>query len=296
MTPVGSSYFFRSEADLYSRSMQDFGGKVAVITGGASGIGLGMARAFAGAGMKLVLADLDSAALEAVAVELETDGAEVVTRLCDVSEYDQVEAVADLAIDTYGRVNVLCNNAGIGIPTPTKKIKLADWKWIIDVDLWGPIYGIEIFLPLIEKEDEGHINSTASMAGLTAGSMMGAYNVAKHGVVALMATLERELRGRGSHVTASVLCPGPINTNISRHSVEFRPGQQKPKSDGATTGKVARGIQDILERGMDPDEVGRMVLDAIKGDEFWILTHPHWTKALQKELDAMNEDRSLTKG
>jgi len=275
--------------------MQDFQDKVAVITGGASGIGLGMARAFAGAGAKLVLADLDRAALDAAATELTGAGAQVVTRLCDVSQYDQVQAVADMAVDTYGGVNVLCNNAGVGIPTSTKKIKLADWKWIIDVDLWGPIYGVEIFLPLIEEQGEGHINATSSMAGLTAGSMMGAYNVAKHGVVALMATLERELRGRGSTITASVLCPGPVNTNISRHSVEFRPGQAKPKTDGKTAGKVARGIQDILENGTAPDEVGRMVLDSIKGNEFWILTHPHWTKAIQKQLDAMNDDRSLTK-
>ena len=275
--------------------MQDFQDKVAVITGGASGIGLGMARAFAGAGAKLVLADLDRAALDAAATELTGAGAQVVTQLCDVSQYDQIQAVADMAVDTYGGVNVLCNNAGVGIPTSTKKIKLADWKWIIDVDLWGPIYGVEIFLPLIEEQGEGHINATSSMAGLTAGSMMGAYNVAKHGVVALMATLERELRGRGSTITASVLCPGPVNTNISRHSVEFRPGQAKPKTDGKTAGKVARGIQDILENGTDPDEVGRMVLDSIKGNEFWILTHPHWTKAIQKQLDAMNDDRSLTK-
>jgi len=275
--------------------MQDFQDKVAVITGGASGIGLGMARAFAGAGAKLVLADLDRAALDAAATELTGAGAQVVTRLCDVSQYDQILAVADMAVDTYGGVNVLCNNAGVGIPTSSKKIKLADWKWIIDVDLWGPIYGVEIFLPLIAEQGEGHINATSSMAGLSAGSMMGAYNVAKHGVVALMATLERELRGRGSTITASVLCPGPVNTNISRHSVEFRPGQAKPKTDGKTAGKVARGIQDILENGTDPDEVGHMVLDSIKGNEFWILTHPHWTKAIQKQLDAMNDDRSLTK-
>jgi len=133
------------------------------------------------------------------------------------------------------------------------------------------------------------------MAGLIAGSMMGAYNVAKHGVVALMATLSRELTGRGSPITASVLCPGPINTNISRHSVEFRPGQAKPKADGKTSGKVASGIQAILDNGMDPDEVGAMVLDAIRDDEFWILTHPHWAKAVDKQLTALKDDRSLTK-
>lgn len=274
--------------------MKDFAGKVAVVTGGASGIGLGMARAFAGAGMKLVLADLDRPALEAVETELRQGGTEVVTMLCDVAQYDQVQALADRAVETYGGVNVLCNNAGVGIPTPTNKMKLDDWKWIIDVDLWGPIYGLEIFLPLIEEQGEGHINSTASMAGLTAGSMMGAYNVAKFGVVALMSTLARELKGRGSPITASVLCPGPINTNISRHSVEFRPGKRKPAADGASSGKVARSIQEILEKGMDPDEVGRMVLSAIENDEFWILTHPHWAKAIQTQLDAMNTDRSLT--
>ncbi len=204
--------------------------------------------------------------------------------------------MADLAVDSYGGVNVLCNNAGIGIPTATHKMKLDDWKWIIDVDLWGPIYGVNVFLPLIEEQGEGHINATSSMAGLMASQMMGAYNVAKHGVVALMATLERDLRGRDSPVTASVLCPGPINTNISRHSVEFRPGQAKPKSDGKTSGKVASSIQATLEKGMDPDEVGRLVLEAIRANEFWILTHPRWTKAMQNQIDAMNDNRSLTNG
>ena len=175
-------------------------------------------------------------------------------------------------------------------------MKLADWKWIIDVCLWGPIYGVDVFLPLIEQQEEGHINSTSSMAGLIASQMMGAYNVAKHGVVALMATLERDLRGRNSPVRASVLCPGPINTNISRHSVEYRPGQAKPKTDGKTSGKVAKSIQDVLDNGMDPNEVGDMVVEAIASEQFWIFTHPHWTKAVQKMLDAMNADRSLTRG
>jgi NAD(P)-dependent dehydrogenase (short-subunit alcohol dehydrogenase family) len=274
--------------------VKDLQGRVAVITGGASGIGLGMARAFAGAGAKLVIGDLDQGALARVTEELTQAGAEVVGRSCDVSELEQVEALADLAVDSFGGVNVLCNNAGIGIPTATHKMKLADWKWIIDVDLWGPIYGVNVFLPLIEEQGEGHINSTSSMAGLIAGEMMGAYNVAKHGVVALMATLERDLRGRKSPVTASVLCPGPINTDISRHSVEFRPGQAKPKADGQTSGKAANKIQSILENGMDPDEVGRMVLEAITSGEFWILTHPRWTKAMQKQIDEMNDTRNLT--
>ena len=275
--------------------MDNFKDKVAVVTGAASGIGLGMARAFAGRGMKLVLADLDEAALGKAVTEFEQAGVAVTSALCDVSKHEQVQALADAAVATFGGVNVLCNNAGIGIPTATHNMKLADWKWIIDVDLWGPIYGVEVFLPLIEAQGEGHINATSSMAGMIAARRMGAYNVAKHGVIALMASLERELRARKSPVTASVLCPGPINTNISFNSVTFRPGGAKPKSDGKTSGTMAKEIQSMLEKGMHPDEVGMLVLDAIENDKFWVLTHPRWTKTLQKQIDAMNADQSLTK-
>jgi NAD(P)-dependent dehydrogenase (short-subunit alcohol dehydrogenase family) len=255
-----------------------------------------MARAFAEAGMKLVIGDFDTFALSKAQDDLAMAGAEVAGRSCDVSQLSDVEALADFAVDTYGAVNVLCNNAGVGIPTATNNMKLDDWRWIIDVDLWGPIYGVNVFLPIIEEHGEwGHINATSSMAGLLAGQMMGAYNVAKHGVVGLMATLEQDLRGRNSPVTASVLCPGPINTNISRNSVEYRPGQAKPSADGSTAGKAASRIQSILESGMDPDEVGRLVLEAMLADHFWILTHPRWTKGIQNQLDAMNDSRTLPK-
>jgi NAD(P)-dependent dehydrogenase (short-subunit alcohol dehydrogenase family) len=272
-----------------------FQDRVAVVTGGASGIGLGMVRAFAKRGMKLVIADLDETTLSSAVEEVTAGGGEAVGQLCDVSDRDAVQALADKAIATYGKVNVLCNNAGVGIPTPVKKMKLSDWKWILDVDLWGPIYGVEIFLPLIEEAGEGHINSTSSMAGLISSARMGAYNVAKHGVVALMAATERELRASKSPITASVLCPGPINTNISFNSVTYRPGQAKPQADGGKSGDVARAIQASLEQGMDPDEVGELVADSIAGNRFWILTHPRWAKAVQKQLDALVDDQSLTK-
>ncbi|MEM7338420.1 MAG: SDR family NAD(P)-dependent oxidoreductase [Actinomycetota bacterium] len=274
--------------------MQDFDGKVAVITGGASGIGLGMARALGDAGMRLVLADLDEAAMAAASAEFTAKGIEVVTERCDVSSHAEIQALADTTIATYGAVHVLCNNAGIGIPTHTHRMKLSDWKWIIDVCLWGPIYGIEVFLPLIEEQGEGHINATSSMAGLIAQRTMGAYNVAKHGVVALMATLERELRKRESPVRASVLCPGPVNTAINRHSVEYRPGHTPPPADAPPT-KTAQRMQELLEAGTDPDEVGIMVRDAIANEEFWVLTHPHWVKAVRNMVDRMEDDRGLTK-
>ncbi|MEM7016565.1 MAG: SDR family NAD(P)-dependent oxidoreductase [Pseudomonadota bacterium] len=275
--------------------MKEFKDKVAVVTGGASGIGLGMCRAFASRGMKLVIADLDNTALEAAVNEFKQAGVPVVGEYCDVSKLESVEALAKTALDTFGAVHVMCNNAGVGIPTSARKMKLEDWKWIIDVDLWGPIYGVKVFLPIIEEQGEGHINATSSMAGLISSQMMGAYNVAKHGVVALMAATERELRAKKTNITASVLCPGPINTNISRQSVEFRPSRSKPKADGENAGKMASNIQASLEQGMPPDEVGEMVAKAIEDDKFWILTHPWWAKGAKKQLDALMEDQTLTK-
>ncbi|MGI9328104.1 MAG: SDR family NAD(P)-dependent oxidoreductase, partial [Pseudomonadales bacterium] len=158
--------------------MQEFQGRVAVITGAGSGIGLGIARALAVRGMKLVLADLNEETLAAAVAELSAS-TQVVGRACNVAELESVQALADHTLETYGAVHVLCNNAGIGLPTSASKMKLEDWKWIIDVDLWGPIYGVKVFLPLIEAQEEGHINTTSSMAGLLASQMMGAYNVAK---------------------------------------------------------------------------------------------------------------------
>ena len=275
--------------------MKDLHGKIAVITGGASGIGLGMARAFAGAGMKLVLADLDDAARDAAVAEFRSAGTDAVGMHCDVSVHEQVQALAALATESYGGVHILCNNAGIGIPTATHPMKLSDWRWILDVDLYGPIYGVEVFLPIMEAQGEGHINSTSSMAGLFAGGFMGAYNVAKHGVVALMATLARDLAGRKSPITASVLCPGPINTNISRHSVAYRPGRTKPKADSAGAGQAAAGIQKMLEeQGMNPDEVGTLVLAAVRNGQFWILTHPGMAKIITKQASAMAAEGRLT--
>ena len=273
----------------------DTNGRVAVITGGASGIGRGMARAFADAGMKLMLADLDEAMLAATVEELSGRGVEVASQSCDVSQLEHLEALAAATLERFGAVHVLCNNAGVGIPTPTHNIRLDDWRWIIDVDLWGPIYGVKTFLPIMEEQGVGHINTTASLAGLIAGGFMGAYNVAKHGAVALMATLERDLRGRKSPVRSSLLCPGPINTDISRHSVTYRPSKAKPKESSAAEGKAGASVQAILDKGMNPDDVGRLVLDGIQRDTFWIFTHPSMSKILTRQLDALMADGSLPK-
>jgi NAD(P)-dependent dehydrogenase (short-subunit alcohol dehydrogenase family) len=274
--------------------LKDFEGRVAVITGGVSGIGLGIAQSLSTRGAKLVLGDLNEENLAREVARLSDQGASVIGQRCDVADLASVEALAEVTLSHFGKC-IACNNGGVGIPTSATNMKLEDWRWIIDVDLWGPIYGVKVFLPLIEEAGEGHISATSSLAGLISGQMMGAYNVAKHGVVALMAATERELRDKKNNITASVLCPGAINTNISRNSVGYRPEKSKPKGDSAKAGKTARNIQASLEAGMQPEQVGELVVNAIESDKFWVLTHPQWTKALQKQLDAMMEDQTLTR-
>src|SRR4051794_16096894 len=235
--------------------MQSVEGRVAVVTGAASGIGLGMARAFTGAGMRVVLADVRKEALDEAVAGLRADGHEAVGVPTDVSQRAEVEALAEATLDAFGAVHVLCNNAGLGIFAPIAKTSVDDWEWILGVDLWGPIYGVHTFLPLIEREDEGHINSTSSVAGLLAGGMAGPYNVAKHGVIALMATLERELRAAKSGVRTSVLCPGAVNTDIGANSVQSRRARKGERSASTEQGqRFGSSMNAALAQGMDPDE------------------------------------------
>ena len=273
----------------------DVAGKTAVVTGGASGIGRGMARCFAAAGMNLVLADIEQAPLDEAVAELAAAGTEAIGVRTDVSDLAQVEALASATVDRFDGVHVLCNNAGVGVADPVGSTSLEDWRWTLDIDLWGPIYGVRTFLPLMEEQGEGHINSTASMAGLYAGASLGAYNVAKHGVVALMASLERDLRLAGSAVRASVLCPGPINTNIVDSQRNRDPASAAEHVGTATGEKFWDMLTASLAEGMDPDDVGPLVLDAIRNDTFWVLTHPEMAAIVAKQVDRMRDDQGLTR-
>jgi NAD(P)-dependent dehydrogenase (short-subunit alcohol dehydrogenase family) len=268
--------------------MQRVEDRVAVVTGAASGIGLGIARAFAAAGMKVVLADVREEPLEQAAAELRDGGGSALAVRADVSRLDEVEALAAVALAEFGAVHVLCNNAGVGLFTRIADTTIDDWRWTLEIDLWGPIHGVKTFLPIIEREDEGHINSTSSMAGLLAVPRLGAYNVAKHGVVALMATLERELRAAHSPVRTSVLCPGAVNTGILANSVQNR--RQATGSADNTPESVG-----AIGTGAEPDDVGRLVLDAIRNDRFWIFTAPELVASLQQQVADMAEEQSLSR-
>ena len=270
-------------------------GKVAVVTGAASGMGLAMAHTFANSGMKVVLADIEDDVLKQVTTELNEAGHDVIGVRTDVSKLEEVQALAERTLQKFGAVHVLCNNAGVGVGAPVGNTSIADWKWTLDIDLWGPIYGVETFLPLIEEQGEGHINSTASMAGLYAGASLGAYNVAKHGVVALMASLERDLRWRDSKVRASVLCPGPINTNIVDSERNRDPDDAAQHTDSEQGQKFWDFLTRTLATGMDPAVVGPMVLDAIVNEKFWILTHPEMGEIAVNQSRAMLEDQRLTR-
>lgn len=273
----------------------DVAGKTAVVTGGASGIGRGIARCFAEHGMNLVIADIEQAPLDEAVAELNDRGTEAIGVKTDVSRLIEVEALATAAVERFGGVHVLCNNAGVGVSDPVGSTSLEDWRWTLDIDLWGPIYGVHTFLPIMEQQGEGHINSTASMAGLYSSASLGAYNVAKHGVVALMTSLERDLRLAGSNIRASVLCPGPINTNIV-DSERNRPAESAAKHTGTEAGtKFWDMLTRSLADGMDPDDVGPLVLDAVVNDRFWVLTHPEMASIVEKQVAALREDQSLTR-
>lgn len=272
--------------------MYEVDGKTAVVTGAASGMGLGMARAFAQAGMAVVLADIEADRLDDAVKGLTSAGHRAIGVRTDVSQEDQIQALARAALDEFGGVHVVCNNAGIGIGGSADEMSLDDWKWTIDVDLWSVVYGVRTFLPILKEQGEGHITATSSMAGLLAGPMLGAYHVAKHGVVALMDTVRIELKIAKSDVKASVLCPGPVDTDITK-SDRNRPESLSTHESSDLEERFWNNLTSTIASGMDPDEVGELVLDAVRNERFWILTHPEeFIPQVERRLDSIKRDHA----
>jgi len=272
--------------------MYEVDGKTAVITGAAGGMGLSMARSFANAGMKVVLADIDTDRLATAVDGLTAEGHTAIGVPTDVAQEDQIQALAQATLDEFGAVHVVSNNAGIGIAGTVDEMTLDDWKWTLDVDLWSVIYGVRTFLPLLKEQGEGHITATSSMAGLTCGPVLGAYHVAKHGVVALMDTVRIELKLAKSDVRASVLCPGPIDTDIA-YSDRLRPDNVETRENNKLEEKFFTNLRNELAAGMDPDEVGEMVLEAVQNERFWILTHPHeFMPFIEKRIAHIKRDHA----
>jgi NAD(P)-dependent dehydrogenase (short-subunit alcohol dehydrogenase family) len=264
--------------------MERLRGRTAVVTGAASGIGRGLARRFAAEGMQLALADVEAGPLEAVAKELSAAGTAVLAQPTDVSRPESVQALADAALARFGAVHVVCNNAGVVTAGPAHLHSLQDWEWVLGVNLWGPIHGVRTFLPILMQQEEAHIVSTASTAGLVASPAIAAYNVSKFGVVALMETLARELAG--TPVGVSVLCPGPINTRIGQ-AERNRPRDKAVHTESEAERRFYAGVGPVLSAGMDPAEVAELVVRAIRENRFWILTHPEWKEIVRKRAEAL---------
>ncbi len=259
--------------------MQKLGGRVAVITGGASGIGLALARRFGAEGMKLVVADVDEPALRSAVSELEAAGHEVLARRTDVSKAEEVQALADAAIARFGAVHLLCNNAGVGGFQRFETTGAATWDWIIGVNLWGVIHGCRIFLPILDRQDEAHIVNTASVAGIYSYTYLHPYNVAKAGVVALTEGMWREFATEKPHVGVSVLLPASVATAITNDERNAPAGHVLRTKADPSLAEFRKMYVAGIAAGKSPAEVADIVLHGIRERELHIFTHPE-TRAL----------------
>lgn len=262
--------------------MESLQGKVAVVTGAASGIGRGMADRFAAAGMKVVLADVEEGALAAATRAIVDTGAEAEAVTCDVSSRAAVDALAEVTVSRLGGVHVVCNNAGVaGGMGPLWETTSKDWEWVLGVNLMGVVHGIQAFVPLmLEQGGEGHVVNTSSVLGLSSGGGS-IYSVTKHAVTRLSEGLLNDLKGEGSAVGVSVLCPGLIATQIVS-SDRNRPEGLRNEVDAPAAEDAAKQREAMLDfflsEGMSPAEVADMVVDAITADRFYVLTHPDMIK------------------
>jgi NAD(P)-dependent dehydrogenase (short-subunit alcohol dehydrogenase family) len=262
--------------------MQDFGDKVAVITGGASGIGFATANQLGAKGANLLLADIEPDALEEAAGVLRArHGVRVEGQVCNVAIKADMDALADFAFAQMGGAHILFNNAGVAVGGPIAEMSYDDWRWIIDVDLWGVVNGVHAFLPRIQAQDQpGHILFTASFAGLVPNVGLGPYCVAKYGVVALAEVLAKELRG--SEVGVSVLCPMRVGTNIG-DSERNRDATYGGDEDSSVADQDESN-EDMAGRVLDVDDVAALVVEAIESNELYILPHPESRESIQRRF------------
>lgn len=275
--------------------MQDLSGKTAVVTGGASGMGRAFCDRFARAGMRIVVADIEQGPLDATVAELAASGAQAIAVRCDVSRAEDNDAVLAAALAAFGQVNVVCLNAGVsGGNGRSWELTLDDWRWTLDVNLWGVIHGIRTFVPHLLSHDDGHIVTTASIAGHTSSPFGAPYNATKHGVATLSETLFHELRREGSTIGVTCLCPGFVATNII-DSTRNRPATDAASSPADGGGaRFVEIVRRMIEQGKAPAEVAELVYDAVLTDQFWLFTDDVWDAPIERRHREIEERRAPT--
>jgi NAD(P)-dependent dehydrogenase (short-subunit alcohol dehydrogenase family) len=276
--------------------MKRFDGRIAVITGGASGLGRALGERFGAAGVRLVLADVDEPLLAETAETLRARGISLATRRTDVSRGDEVEGLARFALETFGAVHIVCNNAGVAPLGVAWEADEADWRWALGVNLWGVIHGVRIFTPILLRQgDEGHIVNTASVSGLISPPGMGIYNVTKHAVVALTETLHHDLAAKTGKVKCSVVCPAYFPSNIAS-SERNRPAElrsDRPKSDE----DIARELnlfKAVKSGRLSAQDVADATFDAVREERFYVLTHRRILPAIERRAREILEGRNPT--
>jgi len=260
--------------------MDDLKGKTAFITGGASGLGLAMAHAFGEAGMNVMLADIEEAPLKAAVADLEERQIRTASVICDVGDRAAVEAAAAATVAAFGKVHLVCNNAGVGAGGPIDQVKPGDWDWIMAVNLMGVVYGMEAFLPHLRAHGEGGcFVNTASMAGLISPPGMEPYSATKYAVVAMSEGWAGQLAPE--NINVAVLCPGFVKTRINQSGRARQAKYGGPKDQAQIVG------QSLVDTGIDPERVGARVLEAVRNSERYIFTHPDMRGAVQARFAAI---------
>lgn len=267
--------------------MQVFAGKVAAITGAASGIGLGLAQHCASENMRLVLADSNAEGLLGISEELRASGTDVIAVTTDVSSPEALDTLADSAYKAYGQVDLLINNAGVLISGLSWERPIKDWQWILNINLMGVVHGLHSFVPRMMAQDTpGHIVNVASLAGLLASPLMGPYTVSKQAVVALTETLHYELESLNAKLKTSVVCPGPIATEIA-DSGTGRISTSKISEEANK--QLMTFLKSGIGEGMPPGDCARIIFEGIRNEQFWIFTHEDFKDTYQTRVDSVME-------
>jgi NAD(P)-dependent dehydrogenase (short-subunit alcohol dehydrogenase family) len=274
--------------------MKQLEGRIAVVTGASTGIGRSIARSFAGAGMRVVLASQNEHRLDAAVAELRATGAEVLGVPTDVADEAAVQRLADATLDAFGAVHVLVNNAGVYAPGYAWEISRAEWEWVMGVNLWGPIHAVRAFLPHLLAQEEGHVVNVSSAGGLMPATVHGPYCTTKHGLVGLSKALKADLALKGAAVGVTLVCPGAVATEITTQIQHTGPGgvargsvELAPEVQGAWDSILA-----YTDAGIDSDDVGEMVLEAVREDRFWLLPNGEvFHGVFERELDDLKAGR-----